>query len=130
MDIPKRLLIAEDNPALAGVIAFNLRHAGFEVVVRHNGLDAWQDAQAEDFGLIIADQQMPGMNGDELCAKIRELARTKDTPILMVTAKGLEMDLDRLKDELQVSAVLSKPFSPTELVARVQQLMSIPANCK
>lgn len=128
MDIPKRLLVAEDNLALAGVVAFNLRQAGFEVVVRHNGNDAWREAQAEHFDLIVLDQQMPGMNGSELCAKLRSHPQKRNTPVVMVTAKGLELDLARLQNELQASAVLSKPFSPADLIAQVKQALACPTS--
>ena len=92
------------------------------------GEAAWQEARAEDFGLIVLDQQMPGLNGDAVIKKLRSHPPTRNTPVVMVTAKGLEMDAAQLKDDLDVSAVLSKPFSPTELIAQIKDVLACPAD--
>jgi len=121
----KRVLIAEDNPALSRVLEFNLTKGGFDATVAPNGLVAWQHATKEHFDAIITDQQMPEMTGVELCQQIRSLPRYEKTPIVMLTAKYLEMELPKIRDELNLSATFPKPFSPQRVVHEVQQLLVV-----
>ena len=123
MDVPADLLVAEDNPALSGVVRFNLERAGFNVTMADDGCQAWKLAQARDFKLVITDQQMPGMTGVELCHRLRSHPRYTHTPIIMLTAKGLELNLGDLKSQLGVAAVLPKPFSPRELIQKVAECL-------
>lgn len=118
---PQKILVAEDNPALSAVIAFNLRRGGFEVTTCLNGKLAWEAAQIQNFDLVVTDHQMPEMTGVELCQNLRSLPAYATCPILMLTAKGLELDLQNLKETLGIAAALPKPFSPTELVATVKK---------
>ena len=123
MNVPTDLLIAEDNPALGVVVQFNLERAGFKVTLAENGCEAWDLAQARDFQLVITDQQMPGMTGVELCQRLRGHPRYSQTPIIMLTAKGLELKLNDLKEQLRIAAVLPKPFSPRELIQKVTECL-------
>ena len=116
----KNILIAEDNAALASVVRFNLQRAGFQVTVACNGRIAWEALQAESFDLIVTDQQMPEMSGCELCQRLRTLDKYRATPVIMLTAKGLELELPRLKSELGIAATFLKPFSPKEIVKAVE----------
>lgn len=120
-DEQKNILIAEDNAALASVVRFNLERAGFQVTVAYNGLKAWQASQAKRFDLVVTDQQMPEMTGCELAQKLRGTENYAQTPIIMLTAKGLELELPRLRDELAISATFLKPFSPKEVVRAVEE---------
>jgi CheY-like chemotaxis protein len=116
-----RILVAEDNPALAGVVRFNLEQAGLIVTLARNGREAWEALDRGDqIELVLTDQQMPEMNGLELCQKIREDGRFAKLPIIMLTAKGLELEVNRLRDEMGVQEVVSKPFSPRELTKTIQ----------
>lgn len=123
-----RVLIAEDNPALSGVIRFNLSRAGFEVTATRNGREALDAARREVFDVIVTDQQMPEMTGTELCAALRQLEAYRETPIIMLTAKGLELDVAQLREELGVSVTLPKPFSPVELITLVEDCLSAAAS--
>ncbi len=116
----KKILVAEDNLALAGVLKFNLERAGFQVTVAKNGREAWDFAQNELFDLVVTDHQMPELTGVELCQRMRQDERYAQTPVIMLTAKGLELDLARLRDELGVAAALPKPFSPIEVIAAIE----------
>lgn len=116
----KHILVAEDNAALASVIRFNLQREEFQVTVAPNGRVAWEAVQEEAFDLIVTDQQMPEMTGCEFCAKVRTLDKYRDTPVIMLTAKGLELELPRLKTELGIAATFLKPFSPREVVKAVE----------
>ncbi len=111
-----RILVVEDNPALSRVLAFNLARAGFEVVTAGDGEEAWQQLQEISFDLIVTDQQMPRMEGLECCRRLRTLERYRETPVIMLTAKAFELDHQKLADEVGITAVFVKPFSPSELV--------------
>lgn len=118
-----RVLIAEDNVAMAQVMRFNLQRAGFTVQLAADGRLALEYAKGTDFDLIITDFQMPGMNGEELCRALRQLSAYSDTPVLMCTAKGLELDPLHLHQELGVTGLVSKPFSPRKIVETAKALV-------
>lgn len=119
-DVSKHILVVEDNAALASVVRFNLQRAGFQVTVASNGRVAMEAVEEQAFDLIVTDQQMPEMTGCEFCAKLRTLDEYRDTPVILLTAKGLELELPRLRDELGIAATFLKPFSPREIVKAVQ----------
>lgn len=116
----KRILVAEDNPALSQVVCFNLESAGFQVTTALNGREALERLDDQRFDLVITDQQMPEMTGWDLCKHMRQDATHVDTPVIFLTAKRLELDLTRLRDELGVVATFAKPFSPRELIGAVE----------
>ncbi len=120
----KKILVAEDNLALADVMRFNIERAGFEVTVAHNGREAYELTQNVQFDLVLTDHQMPELTGVELCQRLREDERYARTPVIMVTAKGLELDLARLQDELGVTAALAKPFSPIEMIHQIEDCLA------
>ena len=118
---PNRILVVEDNRAMADVIRFNLSRAGYDVTVGRNGREGWEHLQTESFDLIISDYQMPEMNGEELCRLIRQDPRFDTLPVIFLSAKGLELDANTLKEELGISEVVFKPFSPRELIKIIQR---------
>ncbi len=118
------ILVCEDNAALASVLRFNLERAGFRVTVARNGRIGWDAAQTTAFDLVVTDQQMPEMIGTELCGRLRQLSSYRNVPVIMLTAKGLELDLPRLRDELGITTTFPKPFSPTEVVGAVQHALA------
>jgi CheY-like chemotaxis protein len=120
----KRILVAEDNAAMASVVQFNLERAGFFVTVAHDGLTAWEFLQEESFDLLLTDQQMPGMTGCQLCEHVRAVAALADMPVILLTAKGLELELPRIRDELKITATFLKPFSPKEVVKAVEDCLA------
>ena len=119
-----RILVAEDNVAMGNVIRFNLEKAGFDVVHVASGEMAWKQVQQGGFQMLVTDFQMPGMNGGELCRRIREQPSLATLPVILLTAKCLEIDADDYRERLAVSAVLMKPFSPRYLVQLVQETLS------
>jgi two-component system, OmpR family, response regulator BaeR len=115
----KKILVVEDEPKLAALVADYLKAAGYEPHCIANGLEvvAWVRAQAPD--LILLDLMLPGRDGLEIC---RELRRFSDVPIVMVTAKVEE--IDRLVGlDLGADDYVCKPFSPRELMARVKAIL-------
>ncbi len=115
-----RILIVEDEVAIADLEKDYLELSGFEVEVENEGMTGLARALAEDFDLFILDLMLPGIDGFEICKQIRE---RKNTPILMVSAK--KDDIDKIRGlGLGADDYVTKPFSPSELVARVKAHMA------
>lgn len=115
-----RILIIEDEEAIADLEKDYLELSDFEVEIEHTGNEGLEKALKENFDLIILDLMLPGMDGFEVCKKIRE---EKNIPILMVSAK--KDDIDKIRGlGLGADDYMTKPFSPSELVARVKAHMA------
>ncbi|MEQ8847523.1 response regulator [Botrimarina sp.] len=125
-DRSPRVLIADDNAALRRVIGFTFTGAGYEAVSVNDGAAALEAAGLESFDLIVTDQQMPRMSGLELIERLRETPLNADTPVVLLTAKGLELEFGPLRKRLGVAAMVAKPFSPTELTAVADRLIAQP----
>ena len=115
-----KILIVEDEVAIAELEKDYLELSGFEVEVENDGMTGLARALAEEFDLFILDLMLPGIDGFEICKQIRE---KKNTPILMVSAK--KDDIDKIRGlGLGADDYVTKPFSPSELVARVKAHLS------
>lgn len=115
-----RILIIEDEESIADLEKDYLEINGYEVAIENNGLAGLARALDEEFDLFILDLMLPGVDGFEICKEIRE---RKNTPILMVSAK--KDDIDKIKGlGLGADDYITKPFSPSELVARVKAHLS------
>ena len=112
----ERILVAEDSFALANLLEFVLKTAGFNVTLHRTGAAALEEAQKNEFDLILLDQQMPLMTGVEVVEGIRRSGPNQQTTTFLCTAKTHELDLDYIKNELNVREVFHKPFSPKDLV--------------
>lgn len=123
----KTALVAEDNAALRRVITFTLRKAGFEVTDARDGQVAWEAAEHKAFDLIVTDQQMPNLTGLQLIERLRETQQNAETPIVLLTAKGLELELESVREQYGVAVMLTKPFSPSQLGQVAEQLATQPA---
>jgi DNA-binding response OmpR family regulator len=118
-----KILVADDEAPIANVVAMKLRNAGLEVIVAMDGLEAYELAVAERPDFMITDLQMPGMSGLELCARlVAEL--DGGIPTILLTAKGFELTAESVR-ELPVRRIMTKPFSPRELLAQVQELLGL-----
>ncbi|MBR2408862.1 MAG: response regulator transcription factor [Lachnospiraceae bacterium] len=111
-----RILIIEDETAIAELERDYLELSGYEVTIAEDGIKGKKAALEEDFNLVVLDLMLPGSDGFEICKTIRE---AKDIPILMVSAKKDEVDKIRGLG-LGADDYMTKPFSPSELVARVK----------
>lgn len=112
----KRVLIIEDETAIAELEKDYLELSDFEVTIAGDGVEGLGMALEDDYDLVILDLMLPGMDGFEICKLIRE---EKNTPILMVSAK--RDDIDKIRGlSLGADDYITKPFSPSELVARVK----------
>ena len=111
-----KILIVEDEVAIAELEKDYLELSGFDVVMQHTGDAGLKAALNEDFNLNILDLMLPNVDGFEICKKVRE---KKNTPIIMVSAK--KEDIDKIRGlGLGADDYMTKPFSPSELVARVK----------
>jgi diguanylate cyclase (GGDEF)-like protein len=121
-DEPASVLIAEDDRVSAALVRHRMERAGLTVIHRENGAEALAAAKEHTVDLFILDIRMPRMDGFELLRSLRALAQYADTPILMLTSLGREEDIVRAF-HLGASDYVTKPFSPVELLARVQRLL-------
>jgi DNA-binding response OmpR family regulator len=117
------ILVVEDNTAMGLVLRLNLERAGYEVVVAGSAEEAWQLLESQSFHLAVVDHYLPGMNGSELCSKIRHRDELQDMPLMMLTAKKLELKVDQLLNELRVWKVIPKPFSPNALTRWIHECL-------
>src|SRR6266496_2074053 len=113
------VLIADDDRDIVRFVEVNLRLEGFEVITAHDGKDARAKALDLQPNLILLDVMMPGMDGYEVCTKLRADGRSAHIPVIMLTAKSLSAD-KVLGLTSGADDYISKPFDPMELVARVK----------
>ena len=115
-----KILIVEDEESIAELEKDYLELSGFEVEIENDGEAGLKRAMSEEFDLFILDLMLPGVDGFEICKKIRE---TKNTPIIMISAK--KDDIDKIRGlGLGADDYITKPFSPSEMVARVKAHLS------
>ena len=121
----KKILIAEDEPDIRELVFFSLTElGGFEVVKAKNGAEAVELAQQESPDLILMDVRMPRMTGYEACAALKKLDAFKDVPVIFLSAKGQEQEV---QTGLEVGAedYILKPFTPDVLVEKVRNILKL-----
>jgi DNA-binding response OmpR family regulator len=118
-----KILIAEDERDIRDLITFTLGFAGFEVVAAANGEEAVNLARQEIPDLILMDVRMPRMTGYEACAILKTDAKLKDVPVIFLSAKGQDSEIQA---GLQAGAAdyLLKPFAPDQLTERIQAVLA------
>lgn len=117
-----RVLVVEDEPDIAALIAYQLTREGFRVETAANGDQAISSIGREIPDLVILDRMLPGLSGDEILRSLRAESATRALPVLILTAKREQED--RIQGlELGADDYLTKPFSPRELVLRVQSIL-------
>ena len=116
------VLVVEDERDILDLLDFNLRQAGHKVIKALDGTEGLRLALAENPDVVVLDLMLPGMDGKEVCRRLRQSESTRGTPVLMLTA--LASETDRIIGfELGADDYLTKPFSPRELVLRVQAIL-------
>jgi two-component system, OmpR family, response regulator RegX3 len=115
----ERILVVEDEPAIADAVEYALAAEGYEVDALGDGAEALEAARRRDYDLLVLDLMLPGLSGVEVCRRLR---RESPIPILMVTAKDTEVDRV-LGLEIGADDYVTKPFSMPELMARVRALL-------
>jgi two-component system, OmpR family, phosphate regulon response regulator PhoB len=120
--MPAHILIVEDEPAIQALIAANLRRAGHEVSAALDAETAQRQIREALPDLILLDWMLPGMSGLDLARRLRAEPRSRSVPIIMLTARGEE--LDKVQGlEVGADDYVTKPFSPRELLARIQAVL-------
>ena len=117
----KKILVVDDEGDILNLLSYNLKKAGFEVVTAGDGPEALELAVKELPGLILLDIMLPNMEGTEVLKRLKADPVTKGVPVIMLTAKGEE--IDRIVGfELGADDYITKPFSPRELILRVRAI--------
>ncbi|WP_439886293.1 response regulator transcription factor [Pseudomonas sp. MBLB4123] len=116
------VLIADDEPNIVISLEFLLQQAGYQVRVAHDGQQAWESIQRQPPDLVLLDVMLPHLSGFDLCQKIRENPAWARLRIVMLTAKGREVEISKGL-ALGADAYITKPFSTQDLLARVRTLL-------
>ncbi len=121
----KRVLICDDDPVILRLLQVNLELEGFEVLLAHHGEEALEIAEreADDLDLVILDIMMPRLDGYEACEKLKENEKTRDIPVIFLSARAQQSDIERGKS-FGVAEYLTKPFDPMELLQVVERLIA------
>ena len=116
------MLVVDDEPDIVELVSYNLKKEGFDVSSASDGEEALGMIKKGDFDFFILDLMLPGLQGMELCRILRNNPKTAQIPIIMLTAKGEEIDRI-LGLETGADDYMTKPFSPRELIARVKAVL-------
>jgi phosphate regulon transcriptional regulator PhoB len=119
-----KILIVDDEPDIVDLVSYNLKKDGFRVTTASDGEQALHKVRKDKFDLVVLDLMLPGIQGVELCRIIRNDPNTADTPIIMLTAKGEEVDRV-IGLESGADDYMTKPFSSKELIARIKAVLRI-----
>ena len=118
----EKILIVDDEEHIVELLDFNLKNSGYETFIATDGIEAVRIAKEEKPNLILLDLMIPGMDGFDVCKEIKKDKEMKNTSIIMLTAKGEELD-KILGLELGADDYITKPFSVRELLARVKAVL-------
>ena len=121
--MPHKVLVCDDESHILYAVSFKFSRAGFGVLQASNGLEAMQLLESDTPDLIITDLQMPHRDGFELCRFLRERPETARIPIIMLTAKALEVSEEEVKATYNVDSLFMKPFSPRKLLSRAETIL-------
>lgn len=120
-----RIVVCDDEAHITRAISMKLTKGGFAVETAPDGQAAWEAVCRSAPAMVITDYQMPRMDGLTLCRQLRSEPATSGLPIILLTAKGFELQDDELKAELGLSEIMTKPFSPRELLKSVRSTLGI-----
>ncbi|MBK7897816.1 MAG: response regulator [Candidatus Promineifilaceae bacterium] len=117
-----KILIAEDDQDIRELVVLTLQFGGFDVTPVEDGSLAVEKAKTESFDLILMDVRMPRMTGYEACRRLKEMDATKDIPIIFLSAKGQEQEIQTGIDAGAADYIL-KPFAPDTLVNTINKVL-------
>jgi two-component system, OmpR family, alkaline phosphatase synthesis response regulator PhoP len=118
----KTILVADDESHIPHVVSLKLRNAGFRVVTARDGQEALELAGQEHPDLLITDYHMPQLSGLELCRRLKQDPATAGIPAIMLTARGYHLE-PHDTEQSGILRMLSKPFSPRQLLATVNEVL-------
>ena len=122
-NMPKKILIIEDDRSTARLTEYTLQQAGYEAIVVSDGFDGLRKALSDYPDLVILDIMLPGLDGYEVCHRLRQKPETANFPILMFSAKAREDDKETGLN-MGADDYLAKPVEPSEIRAKVQALLA------
>ena len=117
--------VCDDEPHIVLAVSLKFSKAGYQVTSDNNGQSAWESIQRDPPQLLISDLQMPLLDGLGLVKRMRAHPKLKDIPVILLTAKGFELDEEEMRAEYGVQQVLCKPFSPRELISIANSLLGV-----
>jgi len=120
-----RILLIEDDPAARRLVGYALEQEGHEVLTASNGIEGLKKAKEEAPELLVLDVMLPGLDGFEVCHRLRKEEATVDLPILMLSAKAQECDIATGR-KMGADDYLTKPADPLEIASRVAALLEKP----
>jgi len=120
--VSKKVVVVDDEAHIRHIMAMKLSNAGYEVLTAEDGQEALEMCLAERPQLVITDYQMPLMTGLEMCRQLRQHDQTRQLPVLMLTARGFDIPPQEMASA-GILDVLSKPFSPREVLEKVRSLI-------
>jgi DNA-binding response OmpR family regulator len=126
MSTEKTILVADDESHILHVVSLKLSNAGFRVITARDGAEAFDLALQEHPDLLITDYHMPHLSGIELCQKLKQTTETAGIPAIMLTARGYDLEPGDT-EQSGILRMLSKPFSPRQLLTTVNEVLGIPA---
>lgn len=118
----KKILVVDDDPNIVRLLASRLKNSGYDVVSASDGNSCFKKAVAEKPDLVLLDIIMPGLNGFEVCKRLKENDKTKDIPVIMLTALAGEKDLSKGLEE-GANCFITKPFSAVDLLHKIKTAM-------
>lgn len=124
--MPHKILIVDDEPNIVISLEFLMQQSGYEVDIARDGEEALQKIASFEPDLVLLDIMLPQLNGFEVCQRIRENKQWNQLKIIMLSAKGREIDVSK-GIALGADAYITKPFSTKDLISQVQLLLANPA---
>ena len=124
---PPEIVLCEDYPALQVSLTAKFRRLGFVVRPFANGEDAWRSIVASPPDLVVTDYGLEGIDGQELCRRLRAAPEVCEIPVILMTGTFDLAQPGGVDEDLAIDRVIFKPFSPNELVGAVQDLLSVVA---
>ena len=119
----KKVLIADDHPEAVELVRVTLEDEDYEIVNTSNGKETLKKARAEKPDIVLLDVVMPKMDGFEVCRQLRKDPQTKEILIVMLTAKGQEVDKERGR-KVGADDYITKPFSPSALLIKIEEILT------
>ena len=119
----KKILIADDKPEVVELVRVSLEGEDYEIVDASDGKETLKRVRLEKPDLILLDVVMPKMDGFEVCRQLKKDPQTQEIPIIMLTAKGQEVDKEKAR-QAGASDYVTKPFSPSALLIKIEEILA------
>ncbi|HBO43117.1 MAG TPA: response regulator [Planctomycetaceae bacterium] len=119
----KKILLCDDDLPILRAAEFKIKKAGHDVRIATDGEEAWERIEESIPDILVTDCQMPRLGGLGLVERVRSHEATRHIPVLMLTAKGFELDEEDLAGRLEIRELIAKPFSPRKLLETIERIL-------